>query len=143
MPTFVGGFGCNSPERHAADPGVVRAAIAAANSIIVSGVMFELAVRVGLALFLVAGYLSAYRHAKDSAATGAAHRSTNSLRRAASIVLCVVMSLSAATALCSDWDGPFLLQLFASLIGLSVNICWFYAGCVGLIATKQTNTATP
>lgn len=105
---------------------------------ILSGVMLEVAARVGLAIFVVAGYLSAYRRAKAAALT----TEVSPIKRAASVTFCVIMALSAAYALCANWDGPFLPWLFASLIGVSVNVVSFYVGCVGALAMKQTNTKT-
>ncbi len=82
-----------------------------------------------LALYVVTGYISAYRYAKHYLMKDGAKQKSSSIIRISSLILLVVMPLSAASALYERRDVPFI----AVLIGATMNIFWFFGGCIGLL----------
>jgi hypothetical protein len=91
-------------------------------------------------MFVVAGYFYAYRRAKDDAAR---RKPKGPFGRTSSALFCAVMAFSAATGLALHWDTSILVLVIGGFAGCPMNILWFYAGCVGVLAKEQTNTRTP
>lgn len=91
-------------------------------------------------MFVVAGYLYAYRRAKDDAAR---RKPKGPFGRLYSALFCAIMAFSAAYALFLHWDASILVLIVGGLVGCSMNILWFYAGCIGVLAKEQKNTRTP
>lgn len=89
----------------------------------------DLLLRCGLAVYYVAGYVSTYYYTKRSLMAVESQRRRSSLARTGLWLIVILMPISAAFALFDSQDAP----IFALLIGATMNICWFYAGCLGLL----------
>lgn len=88
---------------------------------------------VALLLYVFGGYILAYLYAKSTVKKQAFTWVPGQISLFAAKVMTVLMPLAAIAAFTAEWHGPIL----PSLIGGSMNVIWFYAGCFGVLAGRQ------
>lgn len=89
--------------------------------------------RLALVFYVLGGYVVARRYAERSIKSVEPQRSVRPLIRAGSWLLLVVMPLSAITAFCVTWHE----SIFPLIVGSTMNVFWFYAGCLGILRNRQ------
>ena len=89
--------------------------------------------RLALVLYVLGGYIAGYRYARRSLEKAGAKRSNSPMVRAGSWFLLVVMPLSAIAAFYANRHDSFL----PLLVGATMNVFWFYAGCLGVLRNES------
>jgi hypothetical protein len=87
-----------------------------------------------LGVYVFVGCISAYRLAKSTLKKSGSTWAPSPLSRLAMKSLFVIMPISAVAAFSVGWHAPILPQL----IGGTMNMVCFYAGCVGVLAKRRT-----
>ena len=106
---------------------------------------FVKAVKLLLPFYILAGYLSGYRMAKR-----AAHGRTSSYFRPGPVFrwgamfMVVLMPVAAFGACYEEWSAPISLgKVFGTMIGITMNLLFFYGACTVLFGSRQAGTKQP
>ena len=100
------------------------------------------AVKIVLPLYISAGYLSGYRMAKRAAQ----ERTSSYVRpgrasRWGAMFMVVIMPAAAFSACYEEWDAPLSPgELFGTMIGITMNLLFFYGACNVLFGSGKTGT---
>jgi hypothetical protein len=102
-------------------------------------------VKLVLPLYISAGYLSGYRMAKRAAR----ERTSSYVRpgrasRWGAMFMVGIMPLAAFSALYEERNAPLSLgELFGTMIGITMNLLFFYGACNVLFGNREPGTKQP
>jgi hypothetical protein len=98
---------------------------------------FQTVAHLVLPLYIIAGYISAYRMAKRTAHSPSAR--SGAVKRWGARLMVLLMPLTAFDACYAEWNASISLgEIFAIMVGMSMNLLFFYSGCITLMADKNT-----
>jgi hypothetical protein len=99
---------------------------------------FVRVVKLVLPLYVLAGYLSGYRMAKRAAQEKTSYVRPGPVSRWGAMFMVVLMPVAAFSACYEEWSAPISLgELFGIMIGITMNLLFFYGGCTVLLTKSE------
>jgi hypothetical protein len=103
---------------------------------------FVKVVKLVLPLYILSGYLSGYRMAKRAAQQRtSSYVRPGQVSRWGAMFMVVLMPVAAFSACYEEWSAPTSVgELFGIMIGITMNLLFFYGGCNILFGSREAGT---
>jgi hypothetical protein len=98
------------------------------------GMPFERIVHIALPVYVLAGYFSAYRMARRTVEENPSTARPGRVTRWAAMSMLLIMPVAAFSACYQEWSASITLgELLGIMIGATMNIFFFFGGCIALL----------